>query len=446
MRFFLCCVTFILISTILKSQKNINDSTGGNLENKIDGWTFGTIPAVSFNSDIGIQYGGVVNFFYYGDGATYPKYWHSLYLEWSRTTKGSGINQLIFDSDSLIPNVRTFIETSYLTENLLDFYGFNGFQSFYNPDFENTAHEDYLSRLFYRQERKMIRLRSDFLGPFGKSHFKWFAGLEYNNIKLDTINLTKVNKGKNDDELVPATNGGLFGRYREWSVIPEDQVNGGVTTYIKAGLVFDNRNQEANPDRGFWTEFQLLMAPGFIGNDYAYSKLVVIHRHYITIVPDKLKFAYRFNYQGKISGEMPAYMLPFIYNSPPSLTRDGMGGSKTIRGALRNRIVGEDYLFGNFEVRWKCFKTRVFNQNFYFGWNFFFDSGVILQKYQLQNTTNPDVATYLNMGSNDGIHNAIGTGFRFALNENFIVAIDYGVPLRKEDGKNGLYMGLNYLF
>jgi outer membrane protein assembly factor BamA len=402
------------------------------------GWTFGALPAVAFDTDVGITYGGVVNLFYYGNGTTYPKYIHSLYLEWSRTTKGSGINQIIFDSDSIFKKVRTFAEFSYLTESLLDFYGFNGYESYFD--------KYHSSRLFYRQQRQLLRIRTDFLGNLGNPKFKWFGGLEYNNIQLDTIDLGKVNKGKDMDELVPASGGGLYGKYKEWGLLPTDQFDGGVTTFLKGGLVYDTRDNEANPGRGFWTEFQYLWAPGFIGNSYAYSKLIVIHRHYITLFPKKLTFAYRINYQGKVGGEMPSYMLPFVYNSPPSLTRDGLGGKKTVRGVLRNRIVGEDYLYGNFELRWKCYQRVIFNQNFYLGWNFFFDSGAILKPYQLQNTQDYEAILYLSQGKKDGLHHGIGTGLRFALNDNFIVAIDYGVPLSKEDGDQGFYMGFNYLF
>ena len=59
------------------------------------GWTFGALPAIAYDTDRGFKYGGLVNFFNYGNGSTYPDYLHSIYLEWSRTTKGSGINQLL---------------------------------------------------------------------------------------------------------------------------------------------------------------------------------------------------------------------------------------------------------------------------------------------------------------------------------------------------------------
>ena len=431
---------FIIFNVIHFVYSNDEDSLKTETNAKT-GWTFGAIPAISFDTDIGFKYGGVINFFYYGDGTTYPRYWHSVYLEWSQTTKGSGINQIILDSDSLIKNIRTFVEFSYLTEKALDFYGFNGFESYYNPVVEDT-----LSRMFYRQERKMLRLRGDLLGNIGDSPFKWFAGLEYNNIKLDTIDITRLNKGLDDDKKLPSVNGGLYGNMADWGLIPEDQVNGGTTTLLKVGLVYDTRDKESNPNRGVWTEVQFLSAPEFIGNDYAYSRLILIHRQYFPFIYNKLVFAYRLNYQGKLSGQMPSYMLPFIYNSPPSLTRDGMGGSKTVRGALRNRIVGEDYLFGNFELRWKFIERVILKQNIDLVWNFFFDAGKITRKFDLENTLNIEALDYLNSGSTDKFHYGAGAGLKFVLNDNFVVSLDYGIPLDAKDGDRGFYMGLNFLF
>ena len=96
------------------------------------GWTFGALPAVSYDTDLGFQYGALVNFFYYGDGKTYPKYLHSLYGEVSRYTKGSGINRFFYDSEHLIPGIRITSDLSYLTEKALDFYGFNGYDAVFN--------------------------------------------------------------------------------------------------------------------------------------------------------------------------------------------------------------------------------------------------------------------------------------------------------------------------
>ena len=53
------------------------------------GLGFGVLPAVSYDSDLGFQYGALVNFYLYGSASRFPDYNHSLYLELSTYTKGT---------------------------------------------------------------------------------------------------------------------------------------------------------------------------------------------------------------------------------------------------------------------------------------------------------------------------------------------------------------------
>jgi hypothetical protein len=85
-RITLVVLMILFFSYLLKAQ---NADTAEAFTKK--GWNFGMLPAVSFNSDLGFQYGGLINFFHYGDGSRYPSYDHSFYLEVSHYTKGSGL-------------------------------------------------------------------------------------------------------------------------------------------------------------------------------------------------------------------------------------------------------------------------------------------------------------------------------------------------------------------
>ena len=49
-----------------------------NKETAKTGWNFGPLPAVSYSSDFGFQYGALCDIYYYGDGSTYPHYMHKL--------------------------------------------------------------------------------------------------------------------------------------------------------------------------------------------------------------------------------------------------------------------------------------------------------------------------------------------------------------------------------
>ena len=442
--------TFICIFIICISlQVNLfSQEENKSKEEKIKtGWTFGAVPAIAYDSDVGFRYGGVVNFYNFGDGSTYPKYKHSIYLEWSKTTKGSGNNMFTYDSEYLIPGIRVSAEASLYTEQALDFYGFNGYQSFYESAYEDDASDNtmYISRMYYRMDRRHTRIKADFQGKILENKLRWLGGVAYNNFKLGTVDVKELNKGKESDTLphVPL----LYDEYVSWGVIPTDQATGGKTTLIKAGAIYDTRDNEPNPMKGIWTELQFLLAPSFLGNgDYAYSRIAITHRQYFTLYPEILSFAYRISYQGKLTGEMPFYMLPFVYNTAPSLTRDGLGGSKTIRGVMRNRVVGDDFVYSNFELRWKFYRTIILNQNIYFALNAFLDAGMVTAEYDFEIDNVPDAEKPRLQKEDESLHLGAGGGLRIALNENFIVAIDYGKPLRKDDGDKGLYIGLNYLF
>ncbi len=410
------------------------------------GWNFGGVPVIAYDTDIGFKYGALVNVFHYGDGSQYPKYRHSLYFEWSRTTKGSGINQFTYDSEYLIPGIRVSAEASLLTEQSLDFYGFNGYESFYDPDFEDEENDSYISRMFYNQERKLTRLKADFQGKITGQKFRWLAGIEYNHAKMGTVDIEKLNKGKDPEDQLPDT-ALLYDRYVEWGIIPEDQAEGGHTTLLKAGLVYDTRDIEANPMKGIWTEMQLLMAPSFLGNDdLAYTRIALTHRQYFTLAPQVLNFAYRVSYQAKLWGDMPYYMLPFVYNTAPALTRDGLGGAKTVRGVMRNRIVGDDFFYGNLEMRWKFLRTLLFNQNIYLALSGFFDAGIVTSQYEVDLSGVPADQLFLVQGGDEKLHMGAGAGLHIVMNQNFVVAVDYGRALDPGDGESGLYIGLNFLF
>lgn len=431
--------TLLILAFVVQASAQQTDSlqTETKKSNAKTGWTFGAVPAIAYNSDEGFRYGALTNIYFYGDGTTYPDYLHSIYLEWSRTTKGGGLNNFYYDSEYLIPGVRSTVDVMYMTEKSLDFYGFNGREAIYNMDFENPEHPDYISGAYYRLGRKVMRVTADFQGKLFHPNWKWVGGLGFFGIDMREVDLDVLNKGRDDDDKYPDVPG-LYKTYVDKGLIPADIKNGGNTSYLKAGLVYDTRDNKPNPMRGQWTEAFALIAPGFTNGDYGYSQLVMIHRHYFTLVPEVLSLANRIGYQGRISGNMPYYMLPFTFNTLK--TYDGFGGSKTVRGVIRNRIQGDGVAYGNTELRYKVLRTRIAKQNFYIAWSAFLDGATVIQKHPI------DYAAAGFTSQKDNLHLSTGTGIHLVLNENFIVAVDYGKPLKKADGTSGLYIGLNFLY
>lgn len=407
------------------------------------GYNFGVLPAISYNSDLGFQYGLLTNIYDYGDGSTYPKYRHSLYAEVSRFTKGSGIYRVFYDSEFLVPKIRFTADLSYLPEQAMHFFGFNGYDAKYNKGFEDDQSSDYISRMYYRHQRNTFRFKLDLQGTIS-GDLNWVGGYSYINSDISTVPIDKLNKGKDEADLLPDTLL-LYDKYVKWGVIDKKVANGGAHHNVKLGLVYDTRDNEACPMSGVWSEVVLFNSFGSTGS---FGKLSLMHRQYFSLIPENLSFAYRLGYQGKVWGDMPFYLAPYmIYSYMPSSNIDGLGGSKTVRGLMRNRLVAESVAFANVELRWKFSYFKFLNQNCYLAASPFLDFGTTVKKMDLNLNGLTSAEKAENFADNEeGLHTTYGVGLHFAMNENFVVAADVGLPINEQDGGMGVYIGMNWLF
>jgi len=442
------CLIIVLTLTITFSHAQEAEKKTEKIKK---GWNMGALPVVSYNSDLGFQFGALVNLYHYGDGSRYPAYNHSLYFEASWYTKGSGIFRFYYDSEALIKGIRVSADVSYIPDQTYSFLGLNGYDAVYNHLWEETSSDEYRSRVFYRQKREFFRIKLDFQGKM-VGNLNWLAGFNLFSIYTTSVDIEHLNKGKSDEDKLPDIPG-LYDKYVDWGVIPENQASGGLLTNFKLGMVYDSRDNEPNPMRGIWTEIILIGAPKPLSNmETGFTKLVVTHRQYFTLVKERLSFVYRLGLQTTIFGTAPYYVEPIMYMSKMNgAGSEGLGGAKTLRGILRNRVVGDGIVYGNFEFRWKMFYANWFNQNFYFALSAFFDTGRVIKNYEVEdainNVTPPlaDKDDYFAFGT-ESFHNSVGGGLHIAMNQNFILAIDYGKALNKQDGNTGFYIGMNFLF
>ena len=412
------------------------------------GWNFGALPAITFDSDLGFQYGAVVNLFHYGDGSRYPEYNHSLYFEASRFTKGSSIYRFQYDSDRLLKGLQTFADLSYLTDQLYSFYGFNGYDAIYQKNWVDDESADYISRGFYAYDRKLFRFKFDLQGPVKTEKLRWMAGVNFQVFKVGSLQLDKLNKGKKEDKKLPDVDG-LYEKYVQWGLINSEEADGGTITSFKAGLTYDTRDFRSIPERGVWSEIILEFVPEILGTESSFTRLSLTHRQYFRMLPKKLTFAYRLSYQAKLSGNVPFYYLTQLGATGAKGTCiEGLGGSKSVRGVLRNRVIGDDMAFGNLELRWRITEFQYKQNNFFIGLNGFIDGGMVTGKRSLNfypTYAAIDTSDYLKANA-ENLHLAYGSSLKVGMNENFVVSFDYGRAADKRDGTAGLYMGLNYLF
>jgi len=445
----------ISLCILIASSTIAQEESGAKKEEKVKkGWNFGGLPVVSFDSDLGFQYGALLNLFNYGDGTRYPDFNHNLYLKWSRFTKGSGINRIFFDSKTLIPGIRFTTDLSYLTDKTYDFYGFNGYESQFNATWADDEADDYMSRVFYKYDRKLFRFSVDLQGKLPMENFGLATGIALLNYQIAPVDIAQLNEGK-DDNLLPDTLT-LFEHYVNWGLIDLDEKNGGFVSNIKAGIVYDTRDNEPNPNKGMWTEAVFTDDPSGmgIGKKYEHLKFTLTHRQYFTLFPERLTFAYRLSYQTTVLGTCPFYLQPNITTLIlRGSTSEGLGGGKSLRGVIRNRVVGDAIAYANLELRWKFVKFQFINQNFYLSLNGFVDGGQVVTPIKFDNyfidpadVGNGITEDQIFSTDKESLHLSYGAGLRIVMNRNFIIAVDHGRPFNERDGKNGTYIGLNFLF
>ena len=430
----------------------------GQEDNPRTGWKFGgALPAVSFDSNLGFQYGALFEFFNYGDPSIYPEYYEHTYTEVSRFTKGSGIYRFMFESNRIIPGVDWIIDLSYLPDLANHFYGFNGYESVFNTSWMDDKSGDSKTQMFYRFERNQFRIKSDFQGNLSGDNIKWNAGFAINNFTIRSVDIDKLNKGK-DENLLPSVTEepGLFELYRDsLGLISANEADGGWVNTIKAGVSWDSRDNRPNPMRGIWTELGVEISPGFLGSDWGFTKFYITHRQYFTLVENDLSFVYRLGYQTTLSGEVPFfYQSQVITSRLTGYSSEGLGGSSTLRGILQNRVIGDAFVLGNFELRWKPVHFRLFNQDSYIGLNLFYDFGMAIKPIELpdnlQSTFNSRMTGYnyqdfFNPGA-EKPHHCAGISIMPVWGQNFVVAVDIGKAFNSQDGNIGFSVNLNYLF
>jgi outer membrane protein assembly factor BamA len=434
-------------------------------KNKIRmGWTFGALPSVSYDADLGFQYGALTNIYFFGDGSKYPEYIHSFYVEASYTTKRYGVFRFFYDSKYLIPNHRFTVDVSYLPDAMCDFIGYNGYQSVYNAGWRDTKADDYITRAFYKFKRDLFRGTADIQGKLGGNWY-WNAGIGVLGYNVGSVNLAMINKGKDSVNMLPTDVDGLYEKYVKWNIIKKDEATGGWHPYLRGGITYDSRDRQQNPTKGIYTDVFLTYSAAF-GEQKEYNnlKLNATFRHYIPVYKDYINFSYRLALQMTTAGQSPFYMNSYwntLYIQ--RVMYEALGGGNTLRGVLRNRILANGFAFANVELRFKVAKFDIKKEHFYIGLVPFVDAGMVTQAYELNKDeiiaaiqkNDPDfdldnLSDYIDFDEPEVFkpHFAAGMGLKVAMNDNFVLSVDWAMPLDKRDNVKmaNLYIKIGYMF
>ena len=319
------------------------------------GWSIGVLPAFSYNNDLGFSGGALAQIFDYGDGSVYPNYRHKVTGNVNLYTRGAKQIWMNYDSKYLIPGKRVTAAVSYMDNPLCGFYGFNGAVSPYHADLDLRKSEDASQGIsFYSTHQRMFNVSLDLQGCIADG-LTWIGGVYYSWQRYDDVNF-RVYDG----------NESLYHQYVENGLIPESDTHGH-RAELKAGLVYDTRDFESNPERGLFASVTATGGASF--SDGAKSSLVLAAdlRQYIPIWPGRITLAWQLAYKGLAAGSLPFYALPAF----------------SMRGSYGSRIVGDGVAWSSTDLRFRIASFQAVRQNFELGLVGFADAGAVVQPHKL---------------------------------------------------------------
>jgi outer membrane protein assembly factor BamA len=386
------------------------------------------------------------------------------------------------------------LDATYQPDAMCDFYGFNGYQSVYNQDFHKWKKdpakmgvvEDYQSRAFYKYKRDLFRFAADIEGTIWKN-IKWNAGVGVLGYMIDECDIDMLNGKKNvfdptlkryEQKAMNKDVEGLYEKYVKWGLIDQAEAQGGWHPYLRAGLTYDSRDQRTCPTKGIYADAFFTYTAAFgdqAAAGYNHLQFNFNFRHYVPVYRDRVTFAYRIGTQNNIAGKSPFYMNTYLNTLfIQRVMYEGLGGANSLRGIMRNRILANGFAYANVELRCKLVHFDIRRQHFYIGLAPFFDLGMITQPYELDGTriqkaytadTDPlklPLESYFAMTQSEDNseslilnsrltylpHMAAGVSLKAAMNENFVLSVDWAMALDKQDNAKwaNFYIKMGYLF
>jgi hypothetical protein len=283
---------------------------------------------------------------------------------------------------------------------------------------------DALSNRF-RETEYMLNLKADY--ALGNGKWRIMGGYEIQHLSYTTF------EGMEAEAIDPITgqnttapNGiSLLRRDFEYGLI--SGVDGGWVSIIQTALIFDTRDFEPDPTKGYYFEIANEYSSKNIGSQFDFNKLFIQGRAYQKIpVGKRTVLAGRFG-AGNIFGNNAPF-FEFQDQWSPEGSINALGGRQSLRGYRANRFLARSIWFTNVELRVRLAETKLGKQRFAFGVAPFFDAGTVRDRWQDLNFKN--------------IKTSYGGGLRIAWNQSTILSFDYGHS--KEDRL--FYFGIGQAF
>jgi hypothetical protein len=283
---------------------------------------------------------------------------------------------------------------------------------------------DALSNRF-RETEYMLNLKADY--AIGNGKWRIMGGYEIQHLSYATF------EGMEAEAIDPITgqnttapNGiSLLRRDFEDGLI--SGVDGGWVSIIQTALIFDTRDFEPDPTKGYYFEVANEYSSKYIGSQFDFNKLFIQGRVYQKIpVGKRTVLAARFGLGNIFGNNAPFFEFQDQWSPEGSI--NALGGRQSLRGYRANRFLARSMWFTNVELRVRLAETKIGKQRFAFGVAPFFDAGTVRDRWQNLNFKN--------------IKTSYGGGLRIAWNQSTILSFDYGRS--KEDSL--FYFGIGQAF
>lgn len=283
---------------------------------------------------------------------------------------------------------------------------------------------DALSNRF-RETEYMLNLKADY--ALGNGKWRIMGGYEIQHLSYATFE--GVEAGAIDPitgQNTTAPNGiSLLRREFEDGLI--SRVDGGWVSIIQTALIFDTRDFEPDPTKGYYFEIANEYSSKYIGSQFDFDKLFIQGRAYQKIpVGKRTVLAGRFGVGNIFGNNAPFFEFQDQWSPEGSI--NALGGRQSLRGYRANRFLARSMWFTNVELRVRLAETKLGKQRFAFGVAPFFDAGTVRDRWQDLNFKN--------------IKTSYGGGLRIAWNQSTILSFDYGHS--KEDRL--FYFGIGQAF
>ncbi len=383
------------------------------------GWGFGGLPAINYNSDEGFGF-GVVGSIYRYDGGTAP-YKTAINVVLFMTTLGIHNHNVEVDTLEVadLP-LRLTIRGAFNATRTSNYCGL-GNEVSCDPAVAEAVADDLGLTGTERDDTVRRFYRTRFFSPELRADARWMLDDKPHRVELLLgYRATAMLPGDFSDP-TPFPN----------SLYAQDFPGGeeGLVSVLQTGVMFDTRDNEPAPIRGYWIEGSIRGASKYWGSDYDYFGTNVTLRGYTPLGTDRLVLADR-------------VMLDTMWGDANTLELATPGGTQRLyfygqlnagRGVRLRRFLGRMKAMNQIEVRATLLSPRVGNSVIDIGVLGFNDLGFVgLDGSEFGSMWSTPLPTY-------------GGGLRFALDKNFIVRADVGVsPI--EDYSPSVYIDIRNLF